>query len=135
MTLMSRVRRDHAEEVVLAPDRVARMAQEMEAYYQEQLRLRATRPTEAPKELRDLEARLVRLRERLEWGDPDLTADELLAAIEKAEGKRAKLIAAWPEGKVTYKLLGRLNKAGALPAASSRWRLYRLVGTCSLRRC
>lgn len=102
-----RVRRDHAEEVLLAPirdgllkpDRVARMAVEMEAYYRERLRECATRATEAPKELRELEARIARLRERLDRGDPDLTADELLAAIEKVEGKRAELLAASADGK------------------------------------
>jgi hypothetical protein len=99
---------------LLAPDRVERMAVEMEAYYRERLRERAARATEAPRELRDLEARIARLRERLDRGDPDLTADELLAAIEKAEAKRAKLLAASPDGKVTFKLLDRLPKAGAL---------------------
>jgi site-specific DNA recombinase len=117
-----RVRRDHAEQVLLAPirdellapERVARMAQEMEAYYQERLRLRSARATDAPRELRELEARIARLRERLERGDPDLAADELLVAIERAEAKRTELLAATPDGKVTFKLVARLNKAGSL---------------------
>jgi hypothetical protein len=52
--------------------------------------------------------------QRLERGDPDLTTDELLVAIERAETKRTELLAATPESKVTFKLLERLNKAAAL---------------------
>jgi hypothetical protein len=48
----------------------------METYYREQLRLRTARAAQAPKELRELAARIIRLRERLERGDPDLTSDE-----------------------------------------------------------
>jgi hypothetical protein len=68
------------------------MAAEMEAYYREQLQLRMARAAEAPRELRELEARIARLRDRLERGDPDLTADELLVAIASAEGKRQELL-------------------------------------------
>ena len=42
------------------------------------------RPTE-------LDARIARLRERLKNGDPDLTSEELQAAIERAESKRREL--------------------------------------------
>ncbi len=117
-----RVRRDHAEEVLLAPirnglldpARVERMAKEMERYYAEQWRARQTRVAQAPRELQELDARLARLRERLKRGDPDMPPDELQAAIERAEGKRVEIAAAVPEGKVTYKLLSRLPQAAAL---------------------
>jgi hypothetical protein len=64
------VRREHAEDVLLvpihdgllAPERVERMAAEMEVYFAEQLQQRAQRAKDAPKELRDLEARIARLR-------------------------------------------------------------------------
>ena len=116
------VRRDHAEDVLLAPirdgllapDRIARMAAEMETYFAEQLQQRAARAEDAPKELRDLEARIARLRERLGRGDPDLTADELLAAIERAEGKRRELMNALPDAKVSFKLLAKLPQAAKL---------------------
>jgi hypothetical protein len=39
-------------------------------------------------ELEALDARIERSRERLKGGDPDLTADELQAAIDRAEAKR-----------------------------------------------
>jgi hypothetical protein len=73
-----RATRSRAEEVLLAPirddllapARVRLMAVEMDAYYREQLRVRAERSTEVPKELTALEARIARLRERLHRGDP-----------------------------------------------------------------
>lgn len=117
-----RVRRDHAETVLLhpirdgllAPTRVELMAGEMETYYRQQLRQRANRATQTPQELRDLEARIVRLRERLGRGDPDMPPDEIMAAIERAEGKRAELVDTLPDAKVTYKLLAKLPQAAAL---------------------
>jgi hypothetical protein len=116
------VRRDHAEDVLLAPiregflapERVERMAAEMEVYFAEQLQRRAACAKDAPKELRDLEARIARLRERLERGDPDLTTDELLAAIERAEAKRRELMNTLPDAKVSFKLLAKLPQAAAL---------------------
>lgn len=58
-----RARRDHAERVLLdpirngllAPERIMRMASEMEQYYREQLRQKTQRAAEAPRELQDLE--------------------------------------------------------------------------------
>src|SRR5262249_948567 len=55
---------------LLAPDRVERMAKEMQAYYTERMRAMQTRAAEAPKELQELTARIERLRERLRKGDP-----------------------------------------------------------------
>ena len=52
---------------------------------------RVTPPTEPPRELLELAARVERLRERLQHGDPDMTADELQAAVDRAEEKRREL--------------------------------------------
>ena len=120
-----RVRRDVAEEVILhklrdgllAPDMVEEMAKEMRSYYDKRMaELRATR-TLVPAEVEELNKRIARLQERLKGGDPDLTADELVAIIEKAEAKRADLMAsATPEDK----LIG--NVLHALPAAAAQYR-------------
>jgi hypothetical protein len=88
-----RVRKDHIEDVLLrgpetglaallSPERVERMAKEMQTYYAERLRAMQTRAVEAPRELTGLAARIDRLRERLKAGDPDMTADEIQAAAE-----------------------------------------------------
>jgi hypothetical protein len=66
------------------------MAKEMQALYVERFRASEARVDAAPKELQELDARLSRLRQR-RGGDPDLTTDELQAAIERAEAKRAEL--------------------------------------------
>jgi hypothetical protein len=50
-----------------------------------------TRAAETPQELEELAARIERLRDRLHRGDPDMTPDELQAAIERAEEKRREL--------------------------------------------
>lgn len=94
-----RVRRDRVESVLLgpirddllSPERIARMAAEMQEFYRERLRIMQTQATEAPRELQELASRIERLRERMKRGDPDMTADELQAAIEKAEEKRREL--------------------------------------------
>ncbi|HEY0682268.1 MAG TPA: zinc ribbon domain-containing protein [Steroidobacter sp.] len=89
-----RVRRHRAEAVLLdpirkgllSPERVERMAKEMRASYVEHLRAVQMRETQRPQELQ-----LDRLRARLNRGDPDMTADELQAAIERAEAKAREL--------------------------------------------
>jgi site-specific DNA recombinase len=54
----------------------------------------------------ELNRRIARLRKRLKGGDPDLTADELVAIIERAEAKRIELMAAaTPEGTRTGNVL------------------------------
>lgn len=47
--------------------------------------------TEQPRELQELNARIERLRERLNRGDADMTSDEIQAAIERAEAKAREL--------------------------------------------
>jgi chromosome segregation ATPase len=119
-----RVRRDVAEEVILRPvvnvllgkDVIAEMVKEMRGYYAERMaELRAMRAT-VPAEVEDLDRRIARLRDRLKAGDPDLAADELAAIIQKAEAKRAELLAAQPEAKRMDKVLH------ALPAAAEQYR-------------
>lgn len=91
-----RVRRDALEAAILDPvrrdllssERVETMAREMQRYYAERAKAQESRSTQIPHELQRLDARLVRLRERLQRGDPDMEPDELRAALEKAEAKR-----------------------------------------------
>lgn len=119
-----RVRRDVAEGVILrpildqllAPEMVEEMVKEMRAYYNERMaEIRAQR-TKVPAELAELDERITRLKERLKTGDPDLTAEELLGIIQKAEGKRTEILTAQPELKRMDKILA------ALPAAAGQYR-------------
>lgn len=99
-TNTTRVRRDAVEAAILdplrrellAPARVERMGREITQFYAERMHARRTRATHAPQELQDLDARIARLRDRLGRGDPDMTADEIQAAIERAEQKRRELL-------------------------------------------
>jgi DNA repair exonuclease SbcCD ATPase subunit len=84
--LLDPIRKD-----LLTPERAERMAKEMQAYYLDQVRAMQTQAMEQPRELQELTARIERLRERLKQGDPDMTADEIQAAIDRAEEKRAEL--------------------------------------------
>jgi site-specific DNA recombinase len=117
-----RIRRERAEEklirdpetglqALLAPQRIELMAKEMERYHAERVRLTLERGTEAPKELKQLTARIERLRERLRRGDPDMTVDEIEAAIARAEEKRAELEAAQPTAKASARVLSILPRA------------------------
>src|SRR6185437_5461524 len=63
--------------------RIARIVKEMQDHYVERVRATQERAVEAPRELQELAARIERLRERLQHGDPDMTADELQAAIDR----------------------------------------------------
>jgi hypothetical protein len=94
-----RVRRDRIEAVLLDPvnaklldpERIARIAKEMQDYYVERVRAKQAEVAELPRELQELAARISRLKDRLRHGDPDLTADEPQAAIDRAEAKRRDL--------------------------------------------
>ena len=117
-----RVRRDHIQHVLvdpvkddlLAPARVDLMVVEMRHYYAERVQAMQTRSEQAPRELQALDARIERLRERLKHGDPDMPADEIQAAIERAEGKRRELIEAQPGAVASAKILAMLPKAAEL---------------------
>ena len=107
--LIGPIRRD-----VLAPERIERMAKEMQAYYAQRVRETEQSACEAPRELAELTSRIERLRERLRQGDPDMPADELEAAIARAEGKRAELEAQRPEMQASARVLSILPKAAEL---------------------
>lgn len=117
-----RIRRDAVEEKILgpihsellAPHRVARMAEEMQELYLEQLRQTAERAQKAPLELEQLRSRIERLRRRLHDGElGDLTADELEAAIARAEAKCREL-EQQPAAKASARVFAFLPKAAEL---------------------
>jgi site-specific DNA recombinase len=94
-----RVRRDALETAILgplrnemlAPERAAQMAKEMQRDLLERMHRAKVRASEQPQELQELDARITRLRKRLAAGDPDITPDELQAALDRAEYKRREL--------------------------------------------
>lgn len=119
-----RVRRDVAESVILrpiidellAPEMIDEIVKEMRAYYEERIAEIRAKRTKVPVEVEELNRRIARLQERLKTGDPDLTAEELLAIIDKADTKRKELLSAEPEVK-------RMDKVfQALPAAANQYR-------------
>lgn len=61
-----------------------------------------------------LVARIERLRTRLVAGDADMTADEIQAAIDRAEAKRRELQQAQPAAKQSARVPSMLPKAAAL---------------------
>ena len=72
------------------------------------------RAVEAPRELLELAARIERLRERRQRGDPDMTVEELQAAIDRAEEKRRELQALHGGAGVPAKALAILPGAAEL---------------------
>jgi hypothetical protein len=64
------------------------MARELQDAYLKSQRTEQVKTTQAPVEVPAIEERIERLRGRLRNGDPDLTPDELEAALSKAEEKR-----------------------------------------------
>jgi site-specific DNA recombinase len=94
-----RVRRDRVETILLdpirkellTPARVEQMVKEMQTYYLDRVRAMQTRIAEQPQECLELTARIERLRDRLKQGDPDMPADEIQAAIDRAMDKRREL--------------------------------------------
>lgn len=117
-----RARQDVLESLILGPirddllhpERVARMAKEMESELNRRMQASAARMDTVPRELRELESRIERLKGRLSAGDPDLTTDELQAAIDRAEFKRRELQAARPEAKRNARVQSLLPKAAEL---------------------
>jgi site-specific DNA recombinase len=116
-----RVRRDDAEKIIigpikdelLSPDRIRRMGKEMQAQYAEWESVAANRAEALPEEQRQLDERIGRLRERLRSGDPDMTPDEVQAAIERAESKRSQL-ASTPAAGAQSKVIAFLPRAAEL---------------------
>src|SRR5205807_4812086 len=69
------------------------------------------RAAEQPREVQELAARIERLRERMRCGDPDMAADEIQLAIERAEAKRHELEDSQPEARRSARILTLLPKA------------------------
>ena len=65
--------------------RAKRIAREMHRLLADQVRAEIDSARAAPIELRELDARIERPQARRASGDPDLTEDELAAAIERAQ--------------------------------------------------
>ena len=98
---------------LLSPERIERMAEEMRRLVADRAREQAGRSEQRPRQLADLDARIERLRERQKHGDPDLAADELQAALDRALEKRKQLEATLPEAKQTATVLAALPRAAA----------------------
>lgn len=90
------------------------MAKELEAGYAQWLRERTRHAVDAPAELAALDARIARLRERLQTGEPDLTWDELQAAISRVEAKRDELRAVRAETGSAGRVISMLPRAAGL---------------------
>ncbi len=78
---------------LLAPEVVKQMATEMQRELNARIKEQRAASAERPQALRELEERIARLKKRLAKGDPDLTTDELQAAIVQVESKRDALAA------------------------------------------
>lgn len=117
-----RVRRDALEKAILTPvmdqllcpQRVERMAREIQRLYEARVNDEVDRLEKFPQEVRKLEERIGRLRERLRQGDPDMEPDELHAAIERAEAKRRELLTPRLATKESAKLMTLLPRAAEL---------------------
>jgi hypothetical protein len=80
----------------------------------ERMREIAARAETLPHEIQEVDARIVRLRERLKAGDPDLMADELQAGIERAENKRRELLDVRPAERENARVLALMPRAAEL---------------------
>lgn len=90
------------------------MANEMRAAYAERMRAAAARAVDLPRELGELDAPIMRLRERLKAADPDLTPDELQAAIDRAEAKRRQVLDVQPTERENARVLAMLPRTAEL---------------------
>jgi site-specific DNA recombinase len=61
-----------------------------------------------------LDARIMRLRERLKAGDPDLAPDEQQAGIERAENNRSELLDVRPAERQNARVLALIPRAAQL---------------------
>jgi hypothetical protein len=97
------------------------MAREMQRYYAERVKTQESRSAQIPHELQQLDARLVRLRERLQRGDPDLEPDGAPIAASDS----AKVLSMLPKAAALYR-----KQIDGRP----RWgHAGRPQGTCILR--
>lgn len=104
---------DPIDSHLLAPDRVKRIAKEMDTEAARRLAGAQARNAAAPAALQELEARIDRLKARLAAGDPDMAADEIQVAIERAQTKRHELAAVQPVAKDAARVLALLPKAAS----------------------
>ena len=117
-----RVRRKHAEDVllhparsgVLTPARVVKMQIEMQRYYQARMKEIRSTVASKPRELEELDKRLERLRTRLRAGDPDLTPTDLISAIERLEAQRKELLGMHAPEEISSTVFAMLPKAAEL---------------------
>ena len=100
---------DPVRQELLSPERVDRMAREIEKRFAERMEELADKST--PEEIQALDSRIERLRERLYIGDPDLEPDELQMAIEAAQRKRRDLVDAQPVARHSAKIIAALPRA------------------------
>jgi site-specific DNA recombinase len=117
-----KVRRERIESILLdpirkellSPKRAGRMAREMQAYFVERSQEAQARAAEQPHELQEISARIDRRRARLRQGDVDMTADELQAAIDRAETKKGKLEEQQPDSLPAVNVLSFEPRAAEL---------------------
>jgi DNA invertase Pin-like site-specific DNA recombinase len=150
-----RVRRDRAENVILgpiqnellSPERIELMAAELSDLHAQQIKHSAKRQEHLPEEVAAISERISRLHKRLADGDPDLEADEIQIAINRAEEKRHELLREQPCARQSAKVIATLPKAANEyrrqielgldqdPRAADKARaiLRKLIGTIELR--
>src|SRR5882762_5723681 len=75
---------------LLTPASLKEYAAEVRRYYAEITAAAAASDTTQPKKLKELDARISRLQARIETGDPDLSADDLKAALARLHEERRK---------------------------------------------
>lgn len=90
------------------------MVAEIQRHLAQQLKESVARSGDSPRELKELDARLARLRGRLRDGDPDMAPDELQAAIDRVEVKRRQLLAGLHDGADIARILLTVPKAAEL---------------------
>ncbi|MCH8099757.1 MAG: recombinase family protein [Proteobacteria bacterium] len=150
-----RVRRDRVEQVILdpireellAPDRVERMAREMQRLSAARFSERAKNAAAVPAEIEAISDRIKRLQERLSLGDPDLEPDEIQSVIDRVEQKREDLLNEQPVAKESARIISMLPRAAeafrrqitlgldkdSRAAGKARVILRKLLGTINLR--
>lgn len=116
-----RIRRDSAEaqllgpvrDELLSPESVTEMAKDLQVAYSAHAAQQAQKAAQQPREIQALEERIERLHGRKAAGDPDMPADELQAAIERAQEKLDALQRATPEGRGIARIATLLPRAAA----------------------
>jgi hypothetical protein len=87
------------------------MAAEMRNLHAQQIKISTKRQEHLPAEVAAISERISRLHKRLADGDPDLEADEIQIAINRAEEKRQQLLQEQPYARQSAKVIATLPKA------------------------